>query len=269
MTQLAIPLQAEDELLGVVHMVHPEPNFFSEADYGVVEVLGMQAMIALRSHQFWRSLQEPLRALAKVASRLQRTDGDLSLLLRLVLTGVTASQGLGYTRAMVFRFDRSGEQMDGLAAVGPSDGEEARTDWSQFEASGKHEQDGQRMLDTLLDRAAQYERDVKAGKSRQALDWKVRKKIQTPPELMVLAREVANDPLQGVRRSNDPALRTLLSGLGLESGMHACAFTPLSLNPTAYRDSLLPTWLTKAERGNFKRETCATWPLSRRWPRSR
>ncbi len=74
-----------------------------------------------------QSLQE-LEILCKVASALSSSQG-LSQILRIILTGATASQGLGFNRAFLMLYDESTETLRGHLAVGPASAEEAGDIW--------------------------------------------------------------------------------------------------------------------------------------------
>ncbi len=83
-------------------------------------------------------------------SRLERKVGELSLLcelgkvltstlkleevLGIVLTAVTAGQGLGFNRAFLLLVDHSGTTLEGRMALGPSNAEEARRIWDSLSA---------------------------------------------------------------------------------------------------------------------------------------
>jgi signal transduction histidine kinase len=83
-------------------------------------------------------------------SRLERKVGELSLLcelgkvltsalkleevLGIVLTAVTAGQGLGFNRAFLLLVDHSGTALEGRMALGPSNAEEARRIWDSLSA---------------------------------------------------------------------------------------------------------------------------------------
>lgn len=57
---------------------------------------------------------------------------DLDRLLKFVLTCVTAGQGLGFNRAMLFLVDYDRHVMEGRLGVGPANAEEAGRIWSQI-----------------------------------------------------------------------------------------------------------------------------------------
>jgi signal transduction histidine kinase/putative methionine-R-sulfoxide reductase with GAF domain len=227
-SEIAVPLRAQDETLGVILLAHPAPGFFTEDHQAWLETLGMQGVIAIRSLESFEALQAPLRAITKVASRLQQTDGDLTMLLKIVLTGVTAKQGLGFTRAMIFRLEEDARVVQGLSAVGPMNGVGARADWAEADAIELLPRaEGQDVLDDLLDRAVQFERNLKAGGSRKPLDDRTGKcRIERGTASEALFAEVIESTSKVV--SSESSVRRLAMDVGLEIGIGKdLAFVPL------------------------------------------
>lgn len=72
-----------------------------------------------------------IRILAEVASALSSTQ-ELPHLLKVILTGATASQGLGFNRAFLFLYDENSETLIGRMAVGPATPEEANDIWNSL-----------------------------------------------------------------------------------------------------------------------------------------
>ena len=77
---------------------------------------------------------EELQILSSVASSLSSSN-DLDHILKTILTGATASQGLGFNRAFLFLFDNTSDSLRGHLAVGPSTAEEAGRIWKTLEGS--------------------------------------------------------------------------------------------------------------------------------------
>src|SRR5207302_342791 len=69
---------------------------------------------------------QPLQFLSLIATRLH---GDLDSRLRLLLTGITARQGLGFSRAMLFLLNHRETRLEGVMAVGARTGQEANAVW--------------------------------------------------------------------------------------------------------------------------------------------
>lgn len=105
-TLCAVPLADESatEVVGLVRESHPEQ--------------------ARRTH-------EELSILAEVAAALS-SSLELKQILRVILTGATASQGLGFNRAFLFLYDCDRHELTAHMAVGPTSGEEAGRIWTHL-----------------------------------------------------------------------------------------------------------------------------------------
>lgn len=84
-----------------------------------------------------------LRILSTVAASLSSSSG-LPEILEVILTGATASQGLGFNRAFLFLYDQPSNSLVGHLAIGPSSAEEAGHIWRDLESKNLS-------LDELLD----------------------------------------------------------------------------------------------------------------------
>ncbi|SPF34981.1 hypothetical protein SBA4_1600002 [Candidatus Sulfopaludibacter sp. SbA4] len=171
-SELAVPLLDRDEVLGVINLEHTKERFFNQDHQDWIETLAMQGVIAIRSLESFQMLEAPLRAIGAVTGRIQRNTFDLNTTLRLVLTGITAKQGLAFTRAMLFSLDE--EVVAGILAVGPADGVEAEDDWKNLEQF-EEKLAGRNFLQELLDRAEQHEREIAAGHPMKRFDARTRK----------------------------------------------------------------------------------------------
>jgi len=76
---------------------------------------------------------ERLGVLADVSVALT-SSLELNQILRIILTGATASQGLGFNRAFLFLYDQQSNSLQGHLAVGPSSAEEAGSIWANLES---------------------------------------------------------------------------------------------------------------------------------------
>jgi signal transduction histidine kinase len=81
------------------------------------------------SDQAWR---QRLEILAEVAAALS-SSRQLQHILRIILTGATAAQGLGFNRAFLFLYDEESACLRGHLAVGPRTAEEAGAIWRSME----------------------------------------------------------------------------------------------------------------------------------------
>ncbi|OQX89753.1 MAG: hypothetical protein B6D65_01600 [candidate division Zixibacteria bacterium 4484_93] len=85
-----------------------------------------------------RSLNEKLaqmRMIIELSDTLQVTS-DLDEILHIILTAVTARQGLGFNRAFLVLHNLETGRLEGRFAIGPSDPEEAGRIWHQLEDEG-------------------------------------------------------------------------------------------------------------------------------------
>ncbi|MFN3740172.1 MAG: PAS domain S-box protein [Thermodesulfovibrionales bacterium] len=92
-------------------------------------------------------------------SSAMRSTLELDRLLRMILTAVTMSDGLGFNRAILFLVDEGKQVLKGAMGVGPSDPEEAWRVWSSLSMERKTLEDlmkeiesGPLRKDSLLDR---------------------------------------------------------------------------------------------------------------------
>jgi len=77
---------------------------------------------------------EEMRILSEVAAALS-SSAELTQILNVILTGATASQGLGFNRAFLFLFNEKANQLEGHMAIGPSSPEEAGHIWGRLDSN--------------------------------------------------------------------------------------------------------------------------------------
>jgi len=139
---IAVPLRDGTGVLGVLTLESELLNAFSEHDLRWLQTLGLQAVLAHHTAESYKGLQKQLRqasALADVAQALQQPDLELEGMLRIVLTGITAGSGLGFSRAMLFRSDEGGRQLTGWVGVGEITYEAADRRWLEIAPPGTTE----------------------------------------------------------------------------------------------------------------------------------
>lgn len=78
-------------------------------------------------------LRQELQILTDVAAALSSST-ELVQLLKVILTGATAAQGLGFNRAFLFLHDEDANELVGHMAVGPLSAEEAGSIWRNLDA---------------------------------------------------------------------------------------------------------------------------------------
>lgn len=131
-TAMAVPLgqtgQVEAVLLVVYDMEVPAP---SHTALEVLERFAVQAGIAWQTSRLMGREQRMLAQLGilhEISNYIQAA-GDLDKILHVVLTGVTASYGLGFNRASLFLLDERREYLVGQMGIGHLDEAKARRDW--------------------------------------------------------------------------------------------------------------------------------------------
>jgi signal transduction histidine kinase len=164
---IAVQMFDKNGLLGAMILKHDRGRVFTDSDRTLLEALGRQALIGIHSVEMYERLQHqlrPLHSLSVVSPRIQDPRYDLDTVLRLLLTGITAGPGLGWSRAMLFL--REGSQLSGKLAVGPRTREEAESVWTGLwkeESRGAAQSDDD-MLRFLLDRAVDLGRRVRENR---------------------------------------------------------------------------------------------------------
>ena len=76
--------------------------------------------------------QAELTLLYEIGNAL-RTTLNFEETLYIILTGVTAHEGLGFNRAAIFLLDENPKQLQGWMGVGPKSGEEAQVIWEEIQ----------------------------------------------------------------------------------------------------------------------------------------
>jgi GAF domain-containing protein/CheY-like chemotaxis protein len=146
--EVAIPLTIGEKLIGVLCLQKVETGGFLEADIPQMKDFAGRVAIAIENAKLRQQLErrvEQLRSMSLVATRIQSTT-DPDATLRLALTGVTAKQGLRFSRAMLFLANEDKTMLRGKMAVGAVTYEEADRIWNEVE-------DKEFTLEDHLDRA--------------------------------------------------------------------------------------------------------------------
>ena len=95
---------------------------------GLIEDVGEQ----VKKQQELGHRIEELSVLSQISQVISSTL-DTEEVLKVILTGVTARQGLGFNRAFLFLLDDETGQLTGRLAIGPANAEEAGKIWSSLE----------------------------------------------------------------------------------------------------------------------------------------
>jgi GAF domain-containing protein len=133
--EVAIPLKIGERLIGVLSLQKSEIGGFLGADVLLMEDFAGRAAIAIENTRLRQQLErrvQQLRSMSLVAIRIQSTT-DPDAMLRLALTGVTAKQGLRFSRAMLFLTNEDKTMLQGRMAVGAVTYEEADRIWKEVE----------------------------------------------------------------------------------------------------------------------------------------
>jgi len=106
-----------------------------------------------------------LSIMSQVSEALSST-ADLEEVLKIILTGVTANQGLGFNRAFLFLVNESGDQLEGKIAIGPGSPEEAGQIWARLSKQ-------QKTLKELLDDYSERENQSNYSLTSSIAGWKI------------------------------------------------------------------------------------------------
>jgi len=96
---------------------------------GVMEDLNNQQCHQEKPYSQSRGLQ----MLTDISAALS-SSYELDQVLKVILTGATASQGLGFNRVFLFMYDKISHQLNGHLAVGPANAQEAEHIWKNLES---------------------------------------------------------------------------------------------------------------------------------------
>jgi GAF domain-containing protein len=135
-SQLAAPLFDRDTLLGLIVIEDRAVTKFSEEDRRFVEALAVQGQMIVQMIDLYGQLESqirPQRALTQIAARFQSSTQTLETQLRLLLTGITAKEGIGFSRAILLLADGSDSELRGRLSVGALTLSEAQRTWSALE----------------------------------------------------------------------------------------------------------------------------------------
>ena len=165
--ELAVPVLDEDQaLLGVLNIEHTEPHALTEEHKLLLEKLAVSIVIAIHSVDLYVQLDrriKQLTSLTMIAARVQENLYELDTILRLFLTGVTAGDGLGFSRAILFLTDADSSLLKGKSAIGSLTRAEADGVWRNL----RNIRPAQTM-DDLLRQAEQFCYDIREGKATDA-----------------------------------------------------------------------------------------------------
>ncbi len=96
--------------------------------FGIIEDVSDQ----VKRQQELKSRVDELSILSQISQEVSSAI-DTEEVLKVILTGVTARQGLGFNRAFLFLLDDDSKMLTGRLAIGPTDAAEAGKIWSSLE----------------------------------------------------------------------------------------------------------------------------------------
>ena len=229
--EIAVPLLDKGELVGVLNIEHPKPRSLTQDDLVFLETLGVPAIIAFHTVDLYKRLERRIRhlaALSLVAERVQGNPYELDTILRLFLTGITAGDGLGFSRAMLFLVDKDGHTLRGKSAIGPVTERQAKDVWERFEYGGSPSATG---LDFLLRQAEQFSDEIKEQKVSEysPLSIAIRRKslpveysAGAPAECLLKCKSIT------IAHNQDDPFRVILASITQPNNMlHAFTAVPL------------------------------------------
>jgi signal transduction histidine kinase len=90
-----------------------------------------------------------------------QVESEIDDIFRILLTAVTAEEGLGFNRGMVLLKEDASFQLRGLLAIGPETRFEAEQIWKNFPKSSAGQPDDEDRLGMLMDKAIQHGRSCR------------------------------------------------------------------------------------------------------------
>jgi signal transduction histidine kinase len=167
--QAAVPLSDKNGVIGIIDVQHALSDGFGEKELALLEGFALQAVLAVHTVEWYQSFQArigALRALSVISARIADERHDLETSLRLLLTGVTAAEGLAFSRAMLFVTDEDGVRLVGKMAIGAKERTEAESIWSRLREDAATTSGEREALTMLLNRAVAIEAAIKSGARR-------------------------------------------------------------------------------------------------------
>ncbi|HZN55227.1 MAG TPA: ATP-binding protein [Candidatus Polarisedimenticolaceae bacterium] len=148
-----------------------------------------------------------LSIIREIGECLQSAMG-LERILRTILVGATASQGLRFNRAFLLLVDERHGMLRGRDAIGPADAEEARRIWDRL-AAGKR---------TLRDLVDEYEPQTDEEPKAQTIARQLSARLDDDTQFVIAAlRADGTTRVVDGRGSGDPATERITETLGVDA----------------------------------------------------
>jgi signal transduction histidine kinase len=234
-SELAVPLQDAQGLIGIIYIQLNAGGIFTEEDQALLETFAVLAVTAVHIVDEYRQLNEQIRSLRSlgiIQARIQDASHDLDTLLQMFATGITVKQGLGFSRAMVFLTDDDETKLIGAAAVGALTLDEAQDTWRNLDVHADALKDkGEGEIDILLGllkQAEQHAMQVKEGKAHYHPLCQAVKQVSTllATQKGAIGKCLADGKARIMQDSETDPFRDILvemSGTGEEERAFACA----------------------------------------------
>jgi len=154
---------------------------------------------------------------------------SLDIGLRLFLTGITANEGLGFSRAMLFLRDGTGTALRGKIAIGPQTRQEAVATWDNLATNAENHRPPSERLTTLLAAAKAYGAAISEGKADDAALSRTIKTVTWTPnqESDAVALCLSTNRQVTIPAGQENPARALLSQCSAEDSGSAFVCTPI------------------------------------------
>jgi GAF domain-containing protein len=129
-SELAVPIVDGDRVIGVLNFESPRLSAFTELERAQLESLSRQVVLVMRCIQHFQEPIAPKRVLQRIRDRFH-PGLTRNASVRVVLTGITAGQGLGFSRAIVLALES--QRLQPLVAVGARTRVEAQQVWDRVD----------------------------------------------------------------------------------------------------------------------------------------
>lgn len=175
---LIVPIFDENGLLGIILIGHHDVGALTENDCRLVETFANQAVIAIHSINLIQRLEcqiKPIRSFGKIATRILDATYEIDTTIRIILTGITSGEGLGFSRALFFIMDDKNECIRGKMGIGSLSLDEASSTWTTLrEKEYQIRKDGGDLLEYYVNEAEQFSNSVRQGMKDLPISEKVK-----------------------------------------------------------------------------------------------
>ncbi len=131
-SELIVPIVQPNGVWGLINLEHSSRGHFRVEDLRLVELFARRLAFAVRLYEELSNQITQRITFGVIATRIQDPQQSLFRKLRLLLTGVTANEGLGFSRAMLLLLDEDGRYLRGKLAIGSLEETEARKVWGRL-----------------------------------------------------------------------------------------------------------------------------------------